>query len=193
LCAEKLGSPKEENNVDVIGLQLRYYPLVLLAIGVIASLVAIRRLPPPANPARVIEALLAWFVFFNVGVSYLCNFIVHAFFGTTFAQFQGWPDSPFQFEVAAASLGFAATGFVAAFGSLEMRFLAILGACVFELGDVYIRVRQSTVAGSFAPGNVDATTYAVVVILMIGLILLWMQSRLGQPWNQDRRKSPYIR
>jgi hypothetical protein len=179
--------------VDVVSFAFTYYPLVSLAIGVVVSLVAITRLPQPASPARVIEALLAWFVFFNIGVSYLCNFIVHAFFGATFAQFRGWQESPLQFEVAAASLGFAATGFVAAFGTLEMRFLAVLGTCVFVLGDVYLRVRQWMGASGFALGNVEATTYAEVVILMIGLILLWMQLRFGQPWTQDRRKSPYIR
>lgn len=179
--------------MDVISFGFTYYPLALLAIGVIVSIVAIRRLPQPASPARVIEALLAWFIFFNIGVSYLCRFIEHAFFGATSAQFMGWPDSPFQFEVAAASLGFAAVGFAAAFRTLEMRFLAILGACVFVLGDVYEHIRQWTVARNFAAGNVDVTTYSDVIILMIGFMLLWMQLRLGQPWTKDRRKSPYIR
>jgi hypothetical protein len=171
--------------VDVISFEHTYYPLALLAIGVIVSVVAISRLPQPVSPARVIEALLAWFVFFNIGVSYLCNFIEHAFFGAASAQFMGWPDSPFQFEVAAASLGFAAAGFAASFGSLEMRFVAILGASVFVLGEVYEHIRQ--------PGNVDVTAYVHVIIMMVGFILLWMQLRFGQPWTQDRRKSPYIR
>jgi hypothetical protein len=167
--------------VDVISFEFTYYRLALLVIGVMVSLFAIRRLPEPVSPARVIEALLAWFVFFNIGVSYLCNFIEHAFFGATSAQLMGWPDSPFQFEVAAASLSFAAVGFAAAFGSFEMRLLAILGPCVFVLGDVYQHVRP------------HLTTYTEVIILVIGSILLWMQLRLGQPWTQDRRKSPYIR
>jgi hypothetical protein len=167
--------------VDVINSEFTYYRLAWLAIGVLVSLVAIRRLPAPVDPARVIEALLAWFVFFNIGVSYLCNFIEQAVFGATSAQLMGWPESPFQFEVAAASLGFAAVGFTAAFRSLEMRLLAILGPCVFVLGDVYQHVRP------------HVATYAEVIVLMIGAILLWMQLRLGQPWTQDRRKSPYIR
>ena len=157
-----------------------YYPLALLAIGVIFSVVAIRRLPRPATAAQVIEALLAWFVFFNIGVAYLWRFVEYALLGG-------------QFELAAASLGFAAVGFAAAFKSLEMRFLAVLGASIFVLGDVFELVRQSRVARNSAPGNVDVTTYADVIILMIGFILLWMQLRLGQPWTQDRRKSPYIR
>lgn len=36
-----------------------------------------------------------------------------------------WADSPFQFEVATASLGFAAVGFIAAFGSFDLRLAAM--------------------------------------------------------------------
>jgi hypothetical protein len=157
-----------------------YYPLVLLAIGVIFSIVAMRRLPPPATPGQVVEALLAWFVFFNIGVAYLWRSIEYAALGG-------------QVETAAASLGFAAVGFAAAFKSLAMRFLAVLGASIFVLGDVFEIIRGSTVATNFLPGNVDVTTYANVTILVIGFILLWMQMRLGQPWTRERRKSPYIR
>jgi hypothetical protein len=167
--------------VDVISIELTYYRLALFVIGVVASLVAIRRLSHPVIPAQVIEALLAWFIFFNIGVSYLCGFIAHAFFGAASSQVMGWPDSPFQFEVAAASLGFASVGFAAAFRSLETRLLAVLGPSVFVLGNLYERVLP------------HLATYADGIILAIGFILLWMQLRLGQPWTQDRRKSPYVR
>jgi hypothetical protein len=166
--------------VDVT-FEFTHYRLALFVLGVIASVIAIRRLPAPASPARVVEALLAWFVFFNIGVSYFCSFAEHAFFSATSAQVMGWADSPFQFEVAAACFGFAAVGFAAAFRSLETRFLAILGPSIFVLGTLYERVLP------------HLATYTEAIILVIGFILLWMQSRLGQPWTQDRRKSPYIR
>ena len=167
--------------MDVISFEFTYYRLALFVVGVVASVVAIRRLSQPVRPAQVIEALLAWFIFFNIGVSYLCSFVEHAFFGAASAQVMGWADSPFQFQVAAASFAFAAVGVAAAFRSLETRFLAILGPCVFVLGDLYKQVLP------------HLATYSGAIILAIGFILLWMQLRLGQPWTQDRRKSPYIR
>ena len=45
---------------------------------------------------------------------------MHAFFGRLSASFIGWADSPFQFEVATASLGFAVVGFLAAFRSYDL-------------------------------------------------------------------------
>ena len=69
----------------------------------------------------MVEKLLGWHVFWSIGVSYLVNFVFHAFFGGLAAKFIGWQDSPFQFEVATASLGFAAVGFVAAWRSYDLR------------------------------------------------------------------------
>ncbi len=178
---------------DSITFVLANYPLTFLIVGLIASLIAIGGLPKPAAPALVVEVLLAWFVFFNVGVSNMYNFVVHTFFGAMSAQYIGWADSPFQFEVAVASLGFAAVGFVAAFRSLEVRLCAILGASVFTLGDAYGHARQMIVASNFAPGNAGPIFYADIFIPVIGFVLLWMQHRLGQPWTRDRRKSPYVR
>jgi hypothetical protein len=59
---------------------------------------------------------------------------MHVFFGKLSAGFIGWVDSPFQFEVGTASLGFAAVGLLAAFRSYEMRLAAVLGPSTFTLG-----------------------------------------------------------
>ncbi len=47
----------------------------------------------------MVEKLLGWHVFWNIGVSYLVNFVFHSFFGGLAAKFIGWQDSPFQFDV----------------------------------------------------------------------------------------------
>jgi hypothetical protein len=192
-CAHPVDTKGDDTVKDSITLVLANFPLTFLIIGLIVSLAAIGRLPKPAAPALVVDVLLAWFVFFNVGASNTCNFILHAFFGATTAQYIGWPDSPFQFEVAAASLGFAAVGFVAAFRSLEVRLCAILGSSVFMLGGAYGHVREMMTANNSAPGNTGLIFYADILIPVIGFALLWMQHRLGQPWTRDRRKSPWVR
>ena len=192
-CAHPAEAKGDDAVKDSITFVLANFPLTLLIIGLIVSLIVIGRLPKPVAPALVVEVLLAWFVFFNVGVSNTYNFIAHAFFGAMSAQYIGWADSPFQFEVAAASLGFAAVGFVAAFRSLEVRLCAILGPSVFTLGDAYGHVREMITANNFAPGNAGLIFYADIFIPVIGFVLLWMQHRFGQPWTRDRRKSPYVR
>jgi hypothetical protein len=96
---------------------------------------------------------------FVVGLAYFVNFIFHCFFGEMAAAFIGWPDSPFQFEVGIASLGFSLVGFVAAFRSLDLCLAAILGSSVFLLGAALGHVYQMITARNFAPGNAGVIFY----------------------------------
>src|SRR6185312_16522213 len=116
-----------------IAFALSNYSLTFLVLGLAAALVATAR-ARPAGPQIVIEKLLAWHVFWSIGVGYLYNFVMHGFFGRMSAAFIGWADSPFQFEVATASLGFAVVGFLAAFRSFDLRLAAIVGPGLFTLG-----------------------------------------------------------
>lgn len=98
---------------DLITFALSNFTLTFLMIGLIAAAVDLARQGHPRARAAVPEALLAWFLFFAIGVSFLYNFVMHVFFGDMAAAFIGWANSPFQAEVGYASLGFAATGFLA--------------------------------------------------------------------------------
>ena len=90
------------------------------------------RLVPICMAGGVIEAMLAWFLFFSIGVAFLYNFVMHVFFGEMAACFIGWADSPFQAEVGFASLGVAADGFLAVCGNGSLRLAAILGPALFR-------------------------------------------------------------
>src|SRR5277367_3289141 len=87
------------------------YLLTLFILGLVVSLSEIATATNPVGTAFVIDRLLKWHVFFVMGVGYFVNFIFHGFFGRMSAAFIGWADSPFQFEVATASLGFSLVGF----------------------------------------------------------------------------------
>jgi hypothetical protein len=113
---------------------LSNYSLTFLILGLIFAIIAIFRARKSLEPSGVVERLLAWHVFWSIGFGYLYNFVMHGFFGKMSAAFIGWADSPFQFEVATASLGFAAVGFLAAFRSFDLRLAAIVGPAVFTLG-----------------------------------------------------------
>ena len=77
--------------------------------------------PTIAQQTDIVEKLISWHVFWAIGVGYFYNFVMHGFFGRMSAAFIGWADSPFQFEVATASLGFSVVGFLAAFRSFDLR------------------------------------------------------------------------
>lgn len=153
------------------------YSLTFLVIGVLFSLVAIARAPKPVGPAVIVEKLLAWHVFWAIGIGYLYNFVMHSFFGKMSASFIGWADSPFQFEVATASLGFAVVGFLAAFRSFDLRLAAIVGPSFFMLGAAAGHVYQMVTEHNFAPGNAGVIFYMDIVIPLFGFLLLWLDRR----------------
>ncbi len=153
------------------------YSLTFLVIGVLFSLVAIARAPKPVGPAVIVEKLLAWHVFWAIGIGYHYNFVMHSFFGKMSASFIGWADSPFQFEVATASLGFAVVGFLAAFRSFDLRLAAIVGPSFFMLGAAAGHVYQMVTEHNFAPGNAGVIFYMDIVIPLFGFLLLWLDRR----------------
>jgi hypothetical protein len=165
----------------VIRLLLSNFTLTFFVIGLITSAAAILRAPPPRTPALIVEKLISWHVFFAIGAAFLLSFVFHAFFGPMAAAYIGWQDSPFQFEVATASLGFSAVAFIAAFRSFDLRLAAILAPAIFLLGAAAGHVRQMIVAGNFAPGNAGTIFWTDILIPVFGLALLWLQARYGRP------------
>lgn len=163
----------------VIVFVLSNYSLTFFVIGLLFSCVAIACASRPAGPALVVEKLLAWHVFWAIGVGYFYNFVMHGLFGKMSAAFIGWPDSPFQFEVATASLGFAVVAFIAAFRSFDLRLAAIVGPSVFMLGAAAGHVYQMVTEHNFAPGNAGVIFYMDILIPLFGLTLLWRQRRLA--------------
>ena len=160
---------------------LSNFPLTFLVIGLIVSLIAIARTEAPVDAATIVEKLISWHVFFAVGVSNLYNFVCHVFFGKMAAAFIGWADSPFQFEVGMASLGFAAVAFVAAFRSFDLRLAAIVGPSLFLLGAAAGHIYQMVTEHNFAPGNAGIIFYTDIIIPLVGFVLLALQNRYGRP------------
>ena len=91
-----------------------------------AALLSLSRQSRMRERGVVAEALLSWFLFFALGVTFLYNFVMHVFFSEMAASFIGWQTSPFQKEVGFASLGFSVVGFLAFRGSFGARLAALV-------------------------------------------------------------------
>jgi hypothetical protein len=154
------------------------YSLSFFVLGLIVSLVAIARSANPVDRPFVVEKLLAWYVFFSIGIDDFYNFVMHVFFGEMSARFIGWADSPFQFEVGTASLGFAAVGLLAAFRSYDLRLAAVLGPSIFTLGAAVGHLYQMVSAHNFAPGNAGIIFWTDIFIPLFGFALLRLSRRV---------------
>ena len=148
------------------------FTLTVFVLGLIAAFVALRRKAPPRSRADAFEALLAWFLFFSIGVSFFYNFVFHLFFGDLAASYIGWANSPFQAEVGYASLGFSAVGFLAFRGGAEVRLAAIVGPALFLWGAAIGHVLDMIRSHNFAPGNAGVIFWTDILLPIIGL-LLW--------------------
>jgi hypothetical protein len=166
---------------NTIAFALSNFTLTFLVIGLLFSLVAIVQAPKPVSAAVVVEKLISWHVFWAIGVCFFYNFVMHTLFGKTAAAFIGLADSPFQFEVGTASLGFSVVGFLAAFRSFDLRLAAILGPGLFTLGAAAGHIYQMVAAHNFAPGNAGVIFYMDIIVPLFGFVLLWFQHRLGCP------------
>ncbi len=170
---------------EVIKFVLSNFTLTFLVLGFLATLSALAIRPRPWTAAVVVEALLAWFLFFSIGASFFYNFVMHVFFGEMSARFIGWQQSPFQAEVGMASLGYAVVGFLAFRGTLGMRLLAIVGPSCFLLGAAVGHVVQMVESHNFAAGNAGIIFYTDIGLPILGFILLGLQYRLGRPHQES--------
>ncbi|RDI60083.1 DUF6790 family protein [Microvirga subterranea] len=160
---------------QVITFLFSNFTLTLFVVGLIASLIALLRHPRPWDRDLAVEALLSWFLFFSIGVSFLYNFVMHVFFSEMAASFIGWQTSPFQKEVGFASLGFAVVGFLAFKGSFGLRLAAIVGPACFLWGAAVGHAMQMVEAHNYAPGNAGVIFYTDIFLPLIGLVLLGIQ------------------
>jgi hypothetical protein len=164
---------------DLIRFVLVNFTLTFLVLGLIVAVVALWRSREPLTSSIIVEALFSYFLLFSIGVSFLYNFVLHAFFGEMTARVIGWADSPFQLEVAFASLGFASLGFLAWRGSYDLRLAAVIGSACFLLGAAGGHVYQMVTAHNFAPGNAGVIFYTDILIPIIGFVFLWLQRGRG--------------
>ncbi len=118
----------------LIAFLLSNFTLTLLVLGFIAAAISLWRRPSPVTRSVVVEDLLAYFILFSIGISYLYNFVFHVCFGDMAAEFIGWAQSPFQAEVGFASLGFSLVGFTAFRGYSCFASPQLSGSRVFSLG-----------------------------------------------------------
>jgi len=160
---------------------LSNFTLTFFVLGLVAALIAVMRHPYQRDRSVVTEALLSWFLFFALGVTFLYNFVMHVFFSEMAASFIGWQTSPFQKEVGFASLGFSVASFIAFRGSFGARLAALVAPACFLWGAAAGHVVDMVKSHNFAPGNAGVIFYTDIVVPVIGLVLLWLRYRGEAP------------
>lgn len=160
---------------------LSNYTLTCLLFGLIAAGISLLRAPKPLSRELVFDRLLAYYCLIGIGVYFCWNFVMHVFFGQMAAKFIGWEDSPFQFEVGTASLGFGVVGLLAFRSDFGLRLAAITGPAMFMWGAAVGHVQQMITEHNFAPGNAGLTLWMDIMLPILGYAFLvcWQRAKCG--------------
>lgn len=165
---------------DLITFVLANFTLTFFVIGLIFSAIALAGAPKPTSKTLVAEAMLKWFLFFSIGISYVYNAISHIIFHEMAARLIGWADSPFQIEVGFASLGMGLLGLIAPWRGFDMRVAAILAPTCFLWGAAGVHIVSMMTEHNFASGNAGIIFWSDILVPVIGFALLWVRYR-GSP------------
>lgn len=157
---------------ELISFLLKNFSLTFLCLGLLASAVSLLRKPQPVPKATVADKMLSDYIFYAVGLMYLYNFVVHTIFARTSAAFIGWADSPFQYEVGYASLGFGVSAMIAHRSNFTARLIAIVGPSLFLWGAAAGHIYEILKTKNFSPGNAGVVLWTDIFLPVIGFALL---------------------
>lgn len=130
------------------------------------------------NPRVRNDLILAYFLLITVGVNGIYNFFMHAFFGANIAAFIGWPQSPFQMEVAMANLALGVLGILAFRANFGFRLATVIGLSCFMLGAAVTHVLSYMSIGNTQPGNTGSVFFTDILIPLTLIVLTARQHRL---------------
>lgn len=156
----------------------------LFVLGLIGSLVSLLFEKRSRNKSVVVEALVAYFFLFTIGIGYLNNFLMHVVFAEYTAKFIGWANSPFQLEVGFASLGMGVAGLIAFRQNLTFRLATLIPPAFFLWGAAGGHIYQIFTTHNLAPGNAGAVLYTDILLPAIGFALLYAQWKIA-PLNES--------
>ena len=118
------------------------------------------------------EILFRWIVLLSIGVTGLYSFAMHAFFPDLTAAAIGWSNSPFQYEVAVANLGFGLIGVLSFCASYGFRSATVIGNLCWLWGDAVGHIYQMIDKHNFAIGNAGSWFWMDVLVPLILLICI---------------------
>ncbi len=163
---------------SLIKLVLSNPSLSFLVLGLIGSLVSLFFKKSPRTKPVIIEALIAYFFLFSIGIGYLNNFIMHVVFAEFTAKFIGWANSPFQLEVGFASLGMGVAGLIAYNHNLAFRLATFIPPAFFLWGAAGGHIYQIFKTHNMASGNAGTILWTDILLPIIGFTLLYTQAKV---------------
>ena len=130
------------------------------------------------------EIVYRWIALFPLGFSGIYAFIMHAFYSDIAAQTIGWTNSPFQFEVAMANLGFGVIAILSFRATYGFRLATVIGNTCWLWGDAAGHIYQMIINHNFSVGNAGSWFW---MDLILPLLLIICIINLKQPKSSVKK------
>ena len=142
-----------------------------LALFVLALLIAVIQ-SLFSRKTHIAEIFYRWIALLPLGVTALYAFVMHAFFPDFTASTIGWQNSPFQFEVAVANLGFGIIAVLSFSASYGFRAATVIGNTCWLWGDATGHVYQMITNHNFAVGNAGSWFWMDILVPLCLILCL---------------------
>ena len=125
----------------------------------------------PKTKGRVVELLLLYQLVFNVGILGIISFLGHTLLPIDAARYLKWLPSPFQQELANASLGFGVIGILCIWVRNHFWTATVIGSSVWLFGDA-IQHLWDIFSDNISEANTGIVFYSDLLIPVLAVILL---------------------
>lgn len=158
---------------DIEALVLENFTVVCLLTSVFLSIAsyAVHK-----DCVRANKVLIKYMMLLSIGLAGIWGFYYHAFKPIMAAEFIGWKNSPFQFEVAVANLGMGLAGIIGFFRTVEFAFSTWVFTASFLWGASWGHVKQVIETGNMAAGNAGPIFYTdllIPAVMLAAIVCAW--------------------
>lgn len=115
------------------------------------------------------EIIFRWISLFALGFTSLYAYAMNTYFPHLTATNFGWSESPFQWNIAMASLALGLLGIISFRASYGFRLATVIAAMCLWWGDALFHLHQNIMDGHF--NHLGASWFLIEIIVPI--ILLW--------------------
>lgn len=147
------------------------FPVVFFLAAIIGATLHLFIRKKPRKTQRIIGIYLLYLIVCSIGLQGIYAWYGHTFLATQVAAQIGWPNSPFQFEVAMANFSLGILGILSIWFGKEFKLATVIGYCIFIYGAAYQHFVQIA-NGDHAQYNSGIFLYMGDIVIPTVILLL---------------------
>lgn len=118
------------------------------------------------------DIFFKWVALLPLGITGIYTFLMHGFFPEYTAATIGWPNSPFQYEVAIADLAFGLLGILSFRANYGFRLATVIGSTCWLWGDAIGHIYQMIFHQNFTIGNAGSWFWMDIIIPLVLILCI---------------------